>query len=225
MYEFIITSALKKYGETDIYMRKNAVEEVLPHIAQINNPIIKEHYLKLLASKTQIDLDTVKKSLSDVWKKKLKKIIPKTQLVVATARKREELLEEYLLALLMQTTEQVYFFETVQSTLTDIDYYSKSTAQFISEARKIFTSHRDTFVAELATTLPTHLTELYNKALLLSLQNDKTNWQREIKKTVLEIKRLALRAKLVKVLEEKNENAAQNIMSELKQVEKALQVV
>jgi hypothetical protein len=90
-------------------VRKNLARFFLPLFAAIKKEIIKEHYLKKLS----VLLDTSYESLVHEMSRHVTPRIEKSvKEVVKDKRPREEILEEYLLALLVQTGKRALMKQT-----------------------------------------------------------------------------------------------------------------
>jgi len=69
-YEFLIESFSKKYGTQSVESKKKITGELLPLISLVQNEIIKEHYLKKLASKIDISMESLLKEEQKIGKQK-----------------------------------------------------------------------------------------------------------------------------------------------------------
>ncbi|MDE2025562.1 MAG: DNA primase, partial [Patescibacteria group bacterium] len=100
VYDVLIDLALQKYDPDSAEGKKQIGGEVLPHIAHITNEIVKEHYLNLLARRLNTSYETLTRELDRLAKKEVIKADP--VMLNKTQRPREDVLEEYLIALIIQ---------------------------------------------------------------------------------------------------------------------------
>ncbi len=105
-YDYVIDSALQKHDPKSAEGGKKIVSEVVKFIEPIDNLIVKNHYLKKLSGALGINQEALSAQLAKEFKKML---IPKVSATGyeprATSKSRGELLEEYLLSLLLQAPQ------------------------------------------------------------------------------------------------------------------------
>ncbi|MFA6005335.1 MAG: DNA primase [Patescibacteria group bacterium] len=224
IYEFLIGNALRKHDITSVYGKKEAIEEMVPYLYNIFNPILIEHYVKMLSEKTNTTPDAIKKTIDTYRRNLFKKrsFTPTAQKTVV--KKQEDMVEDYLLAMLLQTNETQEILNTVSTHLIADDFHSAAAFLLIQEIRKAFGTHKDRFKEALDAQVPAPLVDLYNKAMLVELPAGEVNWKKEISTTVLGIKRKSLKKQIKEGLVN-DENKAAMAMKTLKEVEKALSIV
>lgn len=98
VYDFLISQFITS-DNVSIEQKKKITDTLLPLFSQISNEIVKEHYLKKLSKKIDISLESISKELE-----KLQKKTSDDKIVIPQKDKadRRELLEEYLLSLIIQ---------------------------------------------------------------------------------------------------------------------------
>ncbi|MBI3559028.1 DNA primase, partial [Candidatus Gottesmanbacteria bacterium] len=188
-YDYIIDSALEKFDPAAPDGAKKIVTEVAKFLIPIENLVVKNHYLKKLAKKLDISQNILEEQLTRELKKISNPLATKTQ-SLATGKPRSELLEEYLLSLLLQSAKPSDYLLLISPRLRPEDFTVSPLGQIYAlllEKDKI--------------TPPPELLDLVNR---LSLQENKVQAEllAEIQKTVWEIKELSLREKLKKIGEE-----------------------
>ncbi|PIZ66015.1 DNA primase [Candidatus Roizmanbacteria bacterium CG_4_9_14_0_2_um_filter_39_13] len=100
IYDFLINSAKKKYPEDSSSHKKKIGDEVAPFIRLINNPIVRSHYVRALASILDVQEESVEKLLRNQDFK--------TKTTYASKKKstsnisRKELMQKYILSFLLQ---------------------------------------------------------------------------------------------------------------------------
>lgn len=101
VYDYLLTHTLSAVDVSTAGGKKKVADTMLPFIAQITNEIVKEHYLKKVAGA----LDTTYESIARETERLAKKETPKVQVhALEVKRSKEEILEEYLLALIVQSS-------------------------------------------------------------------------------------------------------------------------
>src|SRR5690606_36205893 len=112
-YDFIIDSAVKLSNVTTPEGKREVLAETLPILSQIENEVIKEHYLKKLASVLDTSFESVlKQSEKNKTTAKPAPVVPEKQ-----TKSREEITELYLLALLIQGQDSTSQITTIQPIL------------------------------------------------------------------------------------------------------------
>lgn len=221
VYDFLIADIAIQHDITDIYGKKNAVEELLPYIEHIRNPIVRDHYLKTLAAKVELPLESVQNALYSFRRKQRARVETKPLLQPTTpSRTRQEALEEYLISLLLQTPEQQHIFSSL-ARLTDEDYHLKATATLISLTKKAYQDNPHNFIDGLEHTLPNELKDYFNKCVLFEL-DAQSNKRTEAEKTILELKKISLKKQIKQSLASDSDEKTSAKVHELKQVEKSL---
>ena len=185
-YDYIIDSALEKFDSVSPEGGKKIVAEVAKFLVPIENLVVKNHYLKKLSKKIDISQNILEEQLARELKKTSNPLATRTQ-SLATGKLRNELLEEYLLSLLLQASKPSDYLLLISSRLKGEDFITAPLGriyELLLEKDKI--------------TPPPELTDLANR---LTLQENKIEGDilEEIQKTVWEIKELSLREKLKKI--------------------------
>jgi len=223
VYEYLIESTAQKLGMDSIYRKKELVETLLPYLARIRNPILIDHYLLRLAEKTGIALSTISKALANFARKR-KPLTEKITEPPKEHKKKEEGLETYLIALFVQTDKQVLILERLEK-LKEEDYYSPSTFKLFRLAREIYATNPKELLTLLGENLPQELLENYNKAFLWELPEGDTDWEKEVEKNILNIKKYSLRRQIKLLMKLEKEEELGIALRELKEVEKAISIM
>ena len=100
VYDFLIDKFTKESSKDTALGKKKITDNLLPLISNISNEIIKEHYLKNLSKIIDVSLESLAKEVD-----KLSKVSGEDKIIIPKKdkRTRRELLEEYLLALVIQS--------------------------------------------------------------------------------------------------------------------------
>jgi hypothetical protein len=135
------------------------------------------------------------------------------------------MLEEHLIALLVQADSPRVFFSQVDKHLSLADFNSPSTFKLIQIAKNKFEKEGIKYLEELEKDIPKELIELYNKAHLLEFKKQNNNWEKEIKKTVLSVKKYSLKKQIQKIMNSVDEKGLTDKMILLKEVDKSLSIL
>lgn len=106
VYDFLLDKYISENNIETAAGKKIITDEMLPLIAEIQNEIIKEHYLKKLSEAIDISLDSLVRQIDKKEQAREEGIIKKTP-----KQDRQEMLEEYLLSLVIQSAEVIELLE------------------------------------------------------------------------------------------------------------------
>lgn len=223
VYDFIIDSAVSRHKAHDPFGKKQIAQEVTPHLARINNPIIRNHYIKKLAQVISVSEEAILETLSREQKKlRISTTIDKSEKPKEEKVSRQELLENHLLSLIIQGARP---HENLQFTLKNI------TIQDIGSnpVKRIVDLLKDKQLeqaTQVDSYLPHELLDTYNRLYLLDLSrviSDEKLFEKELVTTVHELKKLILRRKLgilTTNLEDDSAEEIRKITAELKEITK-----
>ena len=98
--DFLIDSAQKRFSLDTPSGKKKIAQEVLPALAAVSNEIVRSHYVKKLAHVLDVSEESVLSSLESIVRSKKEET--REVNVSVLQKSREEVLEEYLIALLLR---------------------------------------------------------------------------------------------------------------------------
>ena len=116
VYDYLLTKSLADEDTDTAEGKKKVADLMLPFVAQISNEIIKEHYLKKIADSLDTSYESISKEIERLAKKETK---VKTVDIGKTKRTKEEVLEEYLLALIVQSEKPKTAIQKAIAILSD----------------------------------------------------------------------------------------------------------
>lgn len=99
VYDYLLQREMATYDKTTAEGKRKITDSLLPVFNGIENEIVKEHYLKKLAGELDTSYESMARQLERIQKKEFNKLSIET---ARAKRLREEVLEEYLLALIVQ---------------------------------------------------------------------------------------------------------------------------
>ncbi|OGG00571.1 DNA primase [Candidatus Gottesmanbacteria bacterium RIFCSPHIGHO2_02_FULL_39_14] len=226
IYDFIIDSALKKYAPDDVFGKKKIGEETIPFLTKIQNPIIASHYYKKLAKILDVSIESIETAVMQFLKNKK---VNKEVLIENTLKKdRGELLEEYFLSLILQSSHIKDHLDKSMKIVTPDDFMVLP-VKTILQLLKNFMKDRDKFDLKLfSPSLTPEIAPFFDRAYLIELPqflNDEKLFLRELDKTVKEIKKISLRrtvgeisTKLNRLEDEQKSSEADQLNKEIKKL-------
>ena len=224
IYDFIIETALEQHDERDAYEKKEIVDDVLPFIQGISNPIVKSHYVKMLSELIGTETRDIESSMRKLsYKQKQKRTaVPKRQ---EKKHDRYETLQKYILSSLLQHEKPLKLFEQIKGIIASNDFSIPSYREIFTAfaAYKSRTFELDMFTKNFSDPIQGVLDELFLVDVATELNTKDT--EKSLSKSLYELKRLSLKDKLKKAItEEKDSSTIQDITRDLAQVEKELSI-
>lgn len=214
IYDFLLLRTLSKYNKKSAEGKQYITEELLPYFLHIENEIVKEHYLRKLSGEIDTSYESILRQTEKLQRKEKEITRPLAQ--KQKKKERRELLEEYIIALVVQHENILTAITKVKDVLKDFTFsipaYQKIIEQlFVQESSEVFD------MKEFFASLPSELLHMYDTCFLLPLPKFENNehYIVEIKKTGYELKILDLRDKIKKVGEKMNQKESDEESQEL----------
>lgn len=195
VYDYLFEQAIARFDATTIDGKKEIADELLPVISGITNAIVKEHYLRKLSSILQTSYESITKELEK--KQKRTPILPQTS-NAQPKRSREEILEEYLISLILQSDNPQLALEKANTILADVFPKEKACHKLLETLTNYF-QHNEIFDShKFEQLLPQELHFIYNKSILFPLPSFSSvqKYLHEIEKVAWELRDLSLREKI-----------------------------
>lgn len=226
IYDYLLERMLQKQNPKTVNGKAAITDFMLPLLSNISNEVVKEHYLRKLSTLLDTTYESMQKELDKRAKKQIddKVFVPR-----AVRRPRDELMEEYLLALIVQSENPYSSFTTASDIFMSNMPHDRSSQKLFYQLKEYF-NQNDSFNAnEFGRQLPTELLESYNKASLhpLTVFKDESAVLTEIRKVSFDLREKLLRKKLQDVLKriklEENEDNVSSLREELDDITHKLQ--
>lgn len=196
MYDYLFEKTLHETDAAVVEGKKRISEQLLPVIAHIENEIVKEHYLRKLAQELGTSYESIAKELVRMTQKAnaTKVSIPEK----TKKRSREETLEEYLIALLIQSENPKTSLTKAATLLHEILAQERAYQKIFAYLLTYFERTEDFDSKQFAVGLPSELLPLYDTCLLFPLPGfeDQEKFSAEVEKVSLQLKRLYLQKKI-----------------------------
>ncbi|TSC85790.1 MAG: DNA primase [Microgenomates group bacterium Gr01-1014_7] len=210
IYDYYLYSTAKRYDIKKIADLKRIGEELIPVWAKITDDLVRDRYIQKLAAFLKTDEQVLRESVERMRKTPQQSYTsvlhqPVKQDNIVTSRSRRELLEEYLIALLLhspkdfvfvpnfpETTLHLFLRETLRQIYVFLVLYLDS----ISFKSKAFD------INEFASGLPKELTSEVDRLYLTELDSklaDEKKWQKEVDGVIGELKKALIKASLEKL--------------------------
>lgn len=193
VYDFLINSALLRHDAKTAQGKKNISEEVLPTIAGIANEVVKAHFVKQLSRELDVSEEAVGRQMEKVKKDVRPPALAESQ--TAAPQNRLEVLEEYLLTLLLQKGTAPLIKHASSSMETDS--FHNPALRKIYERLAIFFDRGDSFsISEFVKEMPKELISTVDRLYLFDVEIADEKVELEIERTIRELQILALRKQI-----------------------------
>ncbi len=220
-YDFLLSHTLSRIGNETIEKKKRIADVLLPFFGKIENEIVKEHYLRKLADSLETTYERIIRQLE---KAQPTDMVAKITQQVERKRERRELLEEYLLALILQSSSVRESAQKSAAILGENMGKDRASQKILgllfSSIRVRGSFSQEAFVKEL----PKELVDTFDRCFLLPLPKfpDEEYYMREIVKVVKELKKVRIKAKMKTISEEiKKKESSEKNEDEVQELHKA----
>ncbi|MBU1323083.1 DNA primase [Patescibacteria group bacterium] len=216
IYDFLIDAGVKQYGVKTVEGKRKLSQEMAGVLAKVDNEVIKAHYIKKLAKVLEVEEEAVRMEVDKVGK------VAKVELAAKTGQEktREERLEEYLLALILQADKEMKKF----TSLVKPEEWGETVIKKILERlQRWFKKGKEWEINKFVRSLTEELVAQVDAAYLLDLgrlTEDRDRLEREIEKTLLDIKRLNIKQKLEQLAKEINQAEKEKDRAKLNKLQK-----
>jgi DNA primase len=194
LYDYFINSAfLQFHGETGEEKRKIG-QILIPVLAKITDQIVQSHYIQVLAKRLGVEEEAIAAEI--------KKFVSRQTLspvFVSEKRRdfrtRQEVLEEYLLALGFQSGEWKWLVKRRVLKLVKTLRFLK----ILEILREYLKKYKNINSRKLAKMIPPELEETFNRLYLLDLEpilKDEARVKEEFQRTLLEMEKIYLKEEL-----------------------------
>lgn len=154
IYDFLIEKTLSTNGPKTGDSKRKITSDLLPILSQIENEIVKEHYLKKLAK----ELDTSFESfIKEVEKIKTQKQKEESVFIQKNKKPRREILEEFFLALLLQNENLKEFVEKEKDFLKAYKFDNPAIGRIIKILEEYFEKSQKWDIKKFTSKIPSEL--------------------------------------------------------------------
>lgn len=207
IYDFLIDIAKQKHpGETP-FDKKKIVDDVLPFISNIQNPIVQSHYMRVLSNILQVSEESIRDSIRKRQRQQTytrRTFIKKTE----EGMPREEMTQRFLLSCMFQHENPYLIAEQLFTILEPTDFIIPALGQ-IAQAFLEYKQHHThfeikTFIASLPSALQTVADEIY-----LFASSAMENTDQNLTKLAYEVKRVGIKNNITQLLNDDGEKSSE----------------
>lgn len=203
VYDYLFEAALQEGDKKTAQGKQQVADAFLPVIATISNEIIKEHYLRKLSTVLETTYESIRKELGRRQLPQPSKVVQEVS-QAQQKRPREEVLEDYLVSLIMQYESPKETLEKALEVFSDAFSKEKAYQKILDLLVVYFSKHGEFNGKQFGESLPKELLTVYDKSLLFPLPSFPSSERHleEVEKVATQLKELYLREKLRKLTEE-----------------------
>jgi DNA primase len=201
IYDYLLDEALRSNDKNSSIGKKRITDELLPVYAGIGNEIVKEHYLKKLSNEVDTSYESITR---EIEKRKTVSVVSKKVTNAKAKKSREEILEEYLLSLIVQSKRPKRMLQKSIKILSGVMSKERAYQKILYHLLDHF-EKSDTFDGiAFSNTLPSELLPAFNTSSLFPLPQfqSEDKYELDIVRVANELKEHYVRSK-IKVLAEK----------------------
>jgi DNA primase len=176
VYDFLIQKLTSENDVNTATGKKKITDELLPLISSISNEIIKEHYLKKLSETIDISYDSIIKQID-----KKDEAIEEGKVFRSNKQNRREVLEEYLLALILQGTDPKELMIKSRDILTQYKFELPAIGKIFAEIISVINA-KEFDIKAVSNNISKELLPVFDKCFLMPLPKfeDSIKYEEEV---------------------------------------------
>ena len=205
IYDYYLQSVEKRFDIKTAEGKKAIFEEILPIWNKIADPMVKEHYIQKLASFLLMKDDLIRRELQKQQSgaNNFKTITQnKAPIPEVKIYNRRQLLEEYLIALLLHIPINITYVPNFPETIFTEDELKQIYVLLVLFMDSISFKARAFKITEFVKNLPEDSIELVDRLYLMEIDEkleDGKNWHKEVEGVVAELKKMLIKTSLEKL--------------------------
>lgn len=195
VYDFLLDHLAKENDVFSVTGKKKIAQEILPLLANIENEIVKEHFLRKVSKTLGTSYESLQKELGRKIKIEQKVAVP---LAAQVKKDREETLEEYLLSLILQHENVKGAFDSAMNILLLMLPKERAQQKMFFLLQEFFAGGKTFDNKIFGEIIPKELLDIYNKSLLFPIPvfADELRMTQEIGKIARILKESYIKKKL-----------------------------
>lgn len=209
IYDYYLQSVSSRFNPKQAEGKRAILSETLPIWNKISDSITREHYIEKLAALLQVKEDFVREEL-EKYTNAL--ITPSKQIVSVEPKKetskpktsfdRREMLEQYLIALLLHQPVGLTYIPNFPETLFTQEGLKQVYVLLVLFLDSIAFKSQEFKIGEFVKNMPEEYIDLIDELYLLEIDeklSDQFIWQKEVDSVVSELKKMLIKTSLEKL--------------------------
>lgn len=201
VYDYLLDKAKTTHDVRSSLGKREIGDELLPILSQIGNEIVKEHYLQLLSKTIDTSYESLTKTIEKMQKEKVVREVPQVALPTSS---REERLEQYFVAILLQSPFISMLLGTIEEFLLSYEWHIPSLGKVVAHVQEFIKAHPQQVAKDAVAGMPQELLQSFDTCFLLPLPQFTTEseWQEELAKKAEELTILFVKEKMKQISDE-----------------------
>lgn len=206
IYDYYLTSIAKRYDVSNPADLKKIGSELIPVWAKIPDDLVREHYIQKLSSFIKTEEKVLREAIAKQMKNNASGFKPLINVVkqdnIVGLRSRRELLEEYVMVLLLHPPRDFVFVPNFPETLLLKESFRQLYVLLVLYLDSISFKSKAFNINEFSANLPKELIEELDTLYLTQLDSklqDYKSWEKELESAVSELKKALIKASLEKL--------------------------
>lgn len=208
IYDYYLQSVSKRFDLKTASSKKAIFKELLPIWKKISDAMTKEHYIQKLAALLQVKDELIRKELDNFKPETIPQAISpvksETNALTLPAKSydRRQLLEEYLIAILLHLPSDHIYVPNFPETLLTQEELKQIYVLLVIFLDSISFKGRSFKVTEFIKTLPNDLIPTLDRLYLMPIDEkleESKLWQKEVETVVQELKKMLIKTSLEKL--------------------------
>jgi DNA primase len=200
LYDYFLDSAFSRFGGKTAEEKRKISQVLIPVLVKINDKIVQSHYIKVLAERLGVEEEAVVLEI-EKFVSRQNSSFPLPAKTSSISKDRQEILEEYLLALGFQSANWSWLVKRKVFTLIKTLKFLR----ILEILKEYLEKHQKISSQRLAKFIPPEIEETFNRLYLLDLEGvlqDEDKTKKEFQKTLLELEKIYIKEQLKKLAEE-----------------------
>ncbi|MCL5784005.1 MAG: DNA primase [Patescibacteria group bacterium] len=204
IYDYYLTSVSLRFNPKTAEGKKKIASEMMPILAKISDSLTKEHYIQKLSALISIPEELLRREIRN------KSLLPNYQTVLRqpadqlkiSSRSRRELLEEYLLALLLRVPPDLIFVPNFPETLFLSENFRSLYVLLVIYLDAISFKGSAFNISDFVKMVPVELVPIVDRLYLMEIDDKLVHsraWQQEVEIVVTALKKALVKASLEKL--------------------------
>lgn len=190
VYDYIYSKTFAAFEKDRVYGKRKISEELLPIFTRISNEIVKEHYLNKLSRELGVSLEALLREAEKIEKKEVvKENVFVKNLPAGGKKSRIEVLEDYLMAVILQQKNPQPILEKCSSILKDFKFEKDSYQKIMDQLLEFVKGKNEFSAKDFLKILPQELIASFDASYLLPLQENEED-QKYIEKAAQELREI-----------------------------------
>ena len=220
VYEFLISKIISANNIKSAEGIKNVTEDLLPYFSQIQNEIVKEHYIKKLASDLDTSYSSLQKELDKIESSRKELSATTVQSPQINKKNRREILEQYFLALIIQSGEAPKIIDSKKTFFLSYNFDNPAYGKIFKNLESYLEKKKILKPSEFANFISKELLPAFDSCYLLPIPKfeEKENLAKELKKVEDELFIFSIKNQMEKIAskikEEKDKKQAKSLQKQ-----------